>query len=121
MLTPLWSESAFGVVHKSWTKMQPKLARVSQTARPTDTLARRMNVNYAQWRYKSGYQAKERAMYVRGTKSWEKSKDPHAGLHIDSNNRSMAKLPEIGRKHKEAANAAATGHANAQKKNRWLP
>ena len=113
--------SAFGVVHKSWKKLEPKLLKITHTARPTDDMAQRMKVNYAQWRYKAGYQAKERKMYVKGTKSWEKSSKPHAQLHIDSNNRQMAKLPEIGRKHKEASNMAITAHSNNRRKNRFLP
>jgi hypothetical protein len=120
--------SAFGVDHelyKAYKKIRLRLVRSgSFTPQKTDTLQERQRVNYRQWRSKSGDLQREM-----NPRRWDKNDAANlkAGLgpphprSLESRAKGEARAREKARNLKLGAQAMISGHANAGKKNRYLP
>jgi len=54
MSTASWSESAFGVVHKSFNRLQPKLLRALPDEKKMTGMDERIRHNYAMYRQVAG-------------------------------------------------------------------
>jgi hypothetical protein len=121
--------SAFGVEHgvsttfvaKSWKKLAPKLARVSNVSKPGQSMQERMRVDYTQWREKSGYLHREL-----NPKKWDKSDNDwfaHSGKRPDPSvlairAKGEARTREKATNNKKASKAIVSGISANNRRNR---